>query len=267
MLNRFEKFIVLLLDNLFDFATIIIAGVLVIRYQITSPTQSDLPEITTWILAVLALMAVSGVWERNRSLSRIEKVGQETREFAKQYVDGVIPASRFFINQKLHQLPDNVFSSAQTIDIGGIILGRTIREYMNVFQERLQAGANLRIMICDPQNDQVIDQVALRLEGELPPSYWKERLEGVLLYVKEIAKFPHKPGSIQIGYLPYLPAFGLINIDMQKPEGLCYIEMYHHKSPEAGPGFKIQKANDPTWHQFFAKQFEILWESCRTESL
>lgn len=267
MINRFEKFITLILDNLFDFATIVVAGILVIRYQINPPTQTDLPEITTWVLAVLGLMAVSGIWERNRKLSRMEKVGKETMEYAKQYVSGVIPASRFFAQQKLHQLSDKVFSSSQSIDIGGIILGRTIREYVNVLQERAKAGATIRVMICDPKNSEVVNQIALRLEGDFPPSYWKERLEGVELYVKEIAKSPHKRGAIQIGFLPYLPAFGLINIDTQKPDGLSYVEMYHHKTAETGPVFIIHKMNDAVWHQFFAKQFEILWASCRTETL
>lgn len=267
MFTKFEKLITLILDNLFDFATIVVAGILVIRYQIVPPTQSDLPEITIWVLAILGLMAVSGIWERNRRLSRIEEVGKETREFAKQYVNGVIPASRFFIQQKLHQLPDEVFLSSQTIDIEGITLSRATREYLNIFQERLRTGANIRIIICDPQDNEVVNQMSLRLAGDFPSSYWKERLGEVELYAREIAQYPHKPGTIQIGFLPYIPAFGLINIDAQKQQGVCYVEVYHHKSRSPEPVFKIHNTDDPAWHQLFARQFEILWASCRTEDI
>lgn len=267
MNSRFEKLIPFVLDNLFDVATIIVAGALVVRYQISAPTQSDIPEIATWVLAVLGLMAVSGIWERNRRLSRIEKVGEETKEFAKQYVNGVIPANRFFVHQKLHQLSDNAFLSSQTIDVAGITLARTTREYMSVYKHLLGTGTKVRIIICDSKNPEVVNQIALRNEGDFPPSFWKERLLGVESSLGEIAKVPHKRGAMKVGFLPYVPAFGLLSIDAHKPQGLCYVEIYHHKTPDPCPAFEIHRANDPTWHEFFAQQFEILWASCRIETL
>jgi len=63
-----QKILVTTLDNLFDLATIVVAAILVVRYQLTPPLQQDVPDIIVGILAVLGLMAVSGLWENGWSV-------------------------------------------------------------------------------------------------------------------------------------------------------------------------------------------------------
>lgn len=84
--SRFQKSVEFLLDNLFDISTIFVAGYLVIRHQIKPFTSSDVGELATWILAVLGLIAVSGLWDRNRRLHRIEKLSQEVRELVLRHL-------------------------------------------------------------------------------------------------------------------------------------------------------------------------------------
>ena len=269
-----QKILVTTLDNLFDLATIVVAAILVVRYQLTPPLQQDVPDIIVGILAVLGLMAVSGLWERNRKLKRMERAIQETKEMVQQHLSDVVPAQKFFIQQKLHQLPDTIFEHATTIDIGGIVLGRTIREYTEVLRRRLRAGAEIRIMICDPDNSEVTHQMTLRLEEGFTADYWKERLESTLLYIKSIATSSASvgenrvsQGSIKAGLLSFIPSFGMICLDRDSPHGVCYVEIYHHKSLSYGPAFVIYKEDDPVWYQFFVRQFDKLWNSARILSV
>ena len=57
-----------ILENLPDLITILVAAVLVVRYLVRPPASADIAEILTWILAVLALLALSALWERNRRM-------------------------------------------------------------------------------------------------------------------------------------------------------------------------------------------------------
>jgi hypothetical protein len=50
----FQEFVEWLLDNLFYLVTIFVAGSLVIKYQIYSPTSNDIPAIVTWILIIVS---------------------------------------------------------------------------------------------------------------------------------------------------------------------------------------------------------------------
>ena len=266
-----QKVLETILDNLFDFATIVVAAILVVRYQLTPPSPQDVPDIIVGVLGVLGLMAVSGLWERNRKLRRIERTAQETMELVYKHLSGVIPAQKFFISQKLHQLPETAFLQATTIEIEGIVLGRTIREYTDVLQRRFRAGAKIRVMICDPENEEVTHQMTLRLEEGFTSNYWKDRLKGTLLYIKSIATpaegESEGKGSVEAGLLPFIPSFGMICFDRDFPQGVCYVEIYHHKSLSYGPAFVIYKEKDPIWFEFFVQQFDKLWDSARIVSI
>ncbi|GAB4578411.1 MAG: hypothetical protein Fur0022_11460 [Anaerolineales bacterium] len=94
--SRLQEFVEWLLDNIFDIVTVLVAILLVGKYQITPPTSNDIAEIATWILGVLGLLAISGLWERNRRLHRIEKLSEEGRNLALRYASRRVYASEFF---------------------------------------------------------------------------------------------------------------------------------------------------------------------------
>jgi len=98
--SRFQVFVEWLLDNLFDIVTILVAGFLVARYQLRPPTLADITEIATWILGVLGLLAVSGLWERNRRLHRIERLSEEGRNLTLRYLSKRAYASDFFLAER-----------------------------------------------------------------------------------------------------------------------------------------------------------------------
>lgn len=262
--SRFQAFVEYLLDNLFDIVTIMMAGYLVIRHQVRPFAPSDIAELATWILAVLGLIAVSGLWDRNRRLQRIEKLSEESRDLVWRRLSGKVRAGDFFLPER--RLSDQSFASATTIFLSGMTLTRTTREYAHVLSKRLAAGAYIRIIIVEP-TDMILRQLSLRSTGPGTSDYWHNRLQAVDALIHALAKMPDNKGKLELGYLPYLPSFGLVMIDPGESHGFCFVEIYQHKSAEPNPTFELRATDDPLWYKFFRQQFEILWKSCRIETL
>jgi len=261
--NRLQVFVEWLLDNLFDFVTILVAGFLVIRYQLRSPTTTDITEIVVWILGVLGLLAVSGLWERNRRLHRIEKLAEEGRDLASRYLSRKVYASDFFLSDR--RLSVKELSSANTIYFVGKVLTRTSREFMYVLGQRLAAGATIRFVILDPESETVLQQAVLQ-SFEAPIEFWRDTLRTTETVIEALAKTPNSKGKIEIGYLPYIPSFGLSLVDPDQAHGICFVELYQHRSAEPHPTFEVRASDDPHWFKFFKDQFEKMWESCRVRT-
>ncbi len=254
-----------LLDNIFDIATILIAGFLVIRQQLQPSAITDVTELATWVLAVLGLIAVSGLWERNRKLRRIESIAQEGRDLILRRLAGKAYAKDFFLDDNDKPVSIKTFASADVIYVSGMTLTRTTREYMDVWEQRLAAGATIRVMILEIENS-LLKELILRSSGETTVDYWKNKLQVVQSLVSYIAKTSSNKGKMELGYLPYIPSYGFIIVDPNEPNGHCVVEMYHHESAKSNPTFELSKVNDPVWFQFFNEQFETMWKSCRVEN-
>jgi len=260
---KLRAFFEYLLDNVFDIATILIAGFLVIRQQLQPSAITDFSELATWVLAVLGLIAVSGLWERNRRLNRIENLAKEGRDLILRRLSGKARASDFFLSDK--SISDKTFSSADVIYVSGMTLTRTTREYMYVWGQRLIAGATIRVMILESENS-LLKELILRSSGETTVDYWKNRLQTVQSVVSYIAKTPGNKGKIELGFLPYIPSYGFVIVDPDEQNGHCFIEMYHHESAKPNPTFELSRTDDSEWFQFFKEQFETMWKSCRVEN-
>jgi hypothetical protein len=252
------------LDNLFDIATIIIAGYLVIRHQVQPFGPGDITELATWILAVLGLLAVSGLWDRNRRLHRIEKLAEESRDLVSRHTSGQVRARDFFLtDQELSDLPEDTFSSASTIFLSGMTLRRSIRTYMDILERRLSADATIHVIIIDANAETVLKELTLRSSGKTVSEDWLTRLKTTETDLRTIADEIEGNGKrkFEVRHLPFIPSFGIFLIDPYEPHGSCYVELYHHRSSKANPAFKLKASDDPFWYEFFRRQYELLWES------
>lgn len=264
--SRLRTLLEYLLDNLFDVATIVVAGYLVVRHQIQPFAPNDFAELANWILAVLGLVAVSGLWERNRRLHRIEKLSEESRNLIFRRFSGKVQAEDFFVSER--RLSDKTLASANVVFLSGITLTRTMREHMHVLSQRLAAGAYIRVIVVDPTVDPVLEELVLRSKvGDTTAGFWRSSLEATQAIVEAVATTPGGKGRLEIGYLPYIPSFGLAMIDPDEQHGSCLIELYHHRSAEPKATFELLASDDSHWYGFFRRQYETLWNSCRVEQL
>jgi len=265
--SRLQSTIEYLLDNFVDIITMLLAGILVIRYYIQSPDQRDITELTPWILTILGLIAISGLWDRNRRLKRIEAASEEGRDLVKRYTgrhvraDDFLKPGREIFSQHLNEAID----SANIIQISGITLMSTTKKYSSQLIRRLNANALVRIIIVDTE-ESVLQQIVRRSWGTINTDQYLNRLKNVETLIYNIRDITRGKGKIELGHMQYIPAFGMIMLDPDQPNGTCFVEIYHHQSAEPEPAFEIRAADDPTWFEFFRIQFGLLWNRCRLET-
>lgn len=173
-------------------------------------------------------------------------------------------AADFLVNQS--PLPHQRLDSAQTINLAGFTLGRTTRGYLSFLEKRLEAGATVRIMILEPKQE-LLEECALRSSGVTNADHWRKRLASTASLVEGIASSPDITGSLELGYLPYLPSYGFAMVDPDTPDGIIVVELYHHRSAEDNPTFELHAARDGEWYAFFRRQFDLMWASCRVVKL
>jgi len=137
---------------------------------------------------------------------------------------------------------------------------------MHALGQRLTAGAHIRIIISDPK-DSILEEFTLRSQGVTGIDFWRARLQSTETLIDALAQTPGNRGKLEVGYLPYMPSFGFVMINPDQPYGYCFVELYHHKTTEPNPTFILRASDDPHWYQFFRKQYELLWNSCRTKTL
>jgi hypothetical protein len=215
------------------------------------------------------MMAISGLWERNRRLDKIEKLAQENHDLVLREYGKQAKAHNFFVSDEnyLHQISKNRFDNAKQIYLSGMSLRRTIRTLQPVLEQRLIAGTNVRVIILDGRNLPLMEELSLRSAGAKKAKGWQEVIENVRDDIQTIVQRLPKntKGRMEIGFLPYIPSFGTLLINPNEKSDtnkICYVELYHHRSTDTNPTFLLQSENDETWYKFFATQFDLLWKSC-----
>jgi len=223
-------------------------------------TSSALFEI---VLAALAVL-IYGLIDSRHSSERMEHQLEEIGRGVQEQQDKEITATEFFLTEK--PLSNDTFSSANTIFLLGYSLSRTIREHHFVLGQRLVAGAHIRVIILDPENNALLQMAALESIATTT-ELWRNHLLVTRASINSLAQHPNKTGKIEIGYLPYSPSFGMVMIEPYEPQGVSFVDIYHHKTTAPNATFKLSASKDAFWYNFFREQFEILWQSCRVEEL
>lgn len=200
--------------------------------------------ITNVTLAVLALV-VSTSLNTRESLERLSNKLTKTQS-----------ADDFFWKVKRSIEPD--ISQAKYVGFGGAVLSRTLRDYSSVLDERLRMGAKLRIILMDPAST-APDQAVLRSKGIRSRQFYIDTLRPTLERVGMLAGTSEK---IELGLLPYKPAFGIVVVDPDEPYGRIIVEIYPHHSDSFVPTFELRPGDDPHWYKYFREQFDNLWDGC-----
>jgi len=249
------------LDNIFDFLTIAASVYVVIRHQFKPYGQNDIAELATWILGVLGLLAVSGLWERHRRLRNIEELSIQTNEAVMRKLSGQVRAQDFFWDSE-KKITSHDIEHATDIYVVGMILNRTVRDNLAIFGDRVATGANLKFIVVDSENDALMKIMPFRSYGTKPSAWWQNRIQQTMGHIEDIPNAEKPLGTLAVGHLPYFPSFGMWLIDPDKPHGQIIVEIYHHRTADPNPTFSLRATDDSYWYGFFRKQFDLLWQSC-----
>jgi hypothetical protein len=166
---------------------------------------------------------------------------------------------------------DSRFKTAEYIDLCGVTLTNTINARFTILRERLQAGAQLRFLIINPES-QAINMSSQRSINPKDTAYYQRRLESTFADLTYLYKFCEdmkgsqkkgsRFGSISVKMFSYAPSFAIISLDAKSKQGIVQVELYTHKFGfKTPPFFTLTPENDKEWYTYFIDQFEQMWKT------
>ncbi|MET8610468.1 hypothetical protein [Streptomyces misionensis] len=202
-------------------------------------------------LATLALLA-SGMLGSRR---QVAKLTAEVRARGR----GEPPVEDFLGKGKAGLLEVRV---AQDIRIVGVTLSRTLRDLVDELQRRAVAGAVVKVALIDPAGS-APDEVARRSTIPDRAGMYRNRLRSSVDLLRELAETPGTEGRVEVRFLDFVPAFGLVLLDPQRPGGRIYVDIYSHSSASGDAVFTVLPHRDGEWFQHFQTEFDSVWEHGR----
>ena len=249
------------LDSVEELVSLAVAGRLV-YIQLTSSINVPLNELLVNILIISALIAISNI-RYKYSLKKLRATVDNSNTVLNKKIFDPIRAENLF--NVAHEPTKEFFEESKEINISGITLVKTIGKYHEILADRLIAGANIRIVMLKPNTD-AIKQLGLRSWGPTRKGYYNTRIKSthdqINVIAENIRTSEKTHGSMVIGYIPFVPSFGITMVDPKsKANGAAWVEIYHHKTDDTGPHFYIDSMRDGKWFIFFRKQFDEMWRS------
>ena len=242
------------------------------RGQISSYGDKDIPFLLSVLVGLTGLTALDWLIEREArfvALSRkvddvdsagakihggIEVIQQSLAELASG-VDAL--RVRAHIGASLQDrldIPHERIRRARKILWSGIALEYVLPQALVPLEEAVRHHADLTILIADP--------TSLNLRSELQTRIGQnfDRLDGhlksAILNLQLLAAHLPKSTSFTLGFHQFVPKYGMLVIDPDDYDGLCYIS-FHHPNDQIGCVFVLHAQQDKHWFKIFTDQFEL----------
>ncbi|MEU0029873.1 hypothetical protein [Streptomyces sp. NPDC006335] len=199
-------------------------------------------------LATLTLLAGSLLGSRRQLTALADQV--------RARVAGEVSAQDFLAHDK-PGLVEQVHG-AQDIRIVGVTLGRTLRNLIDELQSRAAAGATVRVALIDPHGS-TPEEAARRSTMPDRPSVYANRLRSSLDLLRELVETPGADARVEVRFLPFVPAFGLVLLDSRRPDGLIHVDIYSHSSATGDAVFTLRPDRDGQWYENFQAEFDRIW--------
>jgi len=203
-------------------------------------------------LTTLGLLAIGSLQGRTTmaGLSRsVQQLGREIGDHAG--ADRLLTPSTSGVDVDL--------GAATDIRIVGVTLARTLRNHYAALQQRLDAGATVRIALIAPQAATVAE-AARRSTIAGSPEIFEHRLRPTLDLLDALAtRAATGPGRLEVRLLDFVPAFGLLAVDPATPHGQARIDIYSHRCGTPEPTLPLRADRDLRWFAHFAAEFDRIW--------
>jgi hypothetical protein len=171
-----------------------------------------------------------------------------------------------------------VLSLAVILILAGLFfvtLTSAVNKQFGNLRERLAQGATLRLLIADPDS-LALEMSAERSEVPEDVGYYLKRLEATLKDLsylerggfgserQDMQRAGMNRGSFAVRLLPYAPSFGIYRFETAAGKGDVLVEPYTHASGYVNPPiFALTPESDGVWYDYFAKQFDDMWQRAR----
>ena len=193
MNNLHSKFYAVLdfvLENMFDLIAVGVSAYLVTRHALTPFGPNDIADLATWILALLGLIAISGLWQQHRRLRSIEITSAKTHNLVTSLFEAINSTRKGVMAIQDKYTYDPKFwrslleESVYELDLLGHALTAWSEEpYKESFSRHLKnmASSNgiVRIIVMKPGGES-----QLRIEKATGRSY-DRKLDAMLTFMKK----------------------------------------------------------------------------------
>jgi hypothetical protein len=203
-------------------------------------------------LGVLGLLAIGSLHGR----SALAGLTDSVRQFGRHIGDHA--AADRLLNPSAAGM-DLDLRSARDIRIVGVTLARTLRNHYAVLQQRLEAGATVRIALITPQED-TLAEAARRSTVAGRPEIFEHRLLPTLDLLDALADGAATgPGRLEVRLLDFVPAFGLVAVDPETPDGQARVDIYSHRCGTPEPALPLRADRDVRLCAHFLAEFDSIW--------
>lgn len=152
-------------------------------------------------------------------------------------------------------------AAAGDIRVVGVTLARTIRNHHAALRQRLDSGATVRIALIAPQAA-TLAEAARRSTMADQPAIFAHRLRTTLDLLDDLAgRTAAGPGRLQVRLLDFVPAFGLVAVDAEAPDGQVRVDIYSHRGGTSEPTLPLHADRDVRWFRHFVAEFDRVWEA------
>jgi hypothetical protein len=216
-------------------------------FDVVGPAVTGGATLTTLgLLAISSLHGRSSLGELSRTVAELGRgLGDRTS------ADRLLAPSTSGVDLDL--------SGAGDIRALGVTLARTLRNHYAALQQRLDAGATVRIALIAPDAE-TIAEAARRSTIAGRPAIFEHRLRPTLDLLDDLAEHAARgPGELQVRLLDFVPAFGLVAIDAETPHGQVRVDIYSHRCGTPEPTLPLYADRDARWFRHFVAEFDRVW--------
>jgi D-glycero-D-manno-heptose 1,7-bisphosphate phosphatase len=247
--------------------TIILAGLMGVFPSFTNQIEHE--QVTGWILLVLVLLASSELLVRVRRTRKMENRLIELSNFTTFATDKLeILHKRVEVNNvlilrnKITEFEDRI-KSANEILLCGITLQSIADKYCPLLEQKLNAGAVVKILVNTPDS-RALGEIAqndlnMTKRGELT-----NQIDESLKTFYRLHKSLTNPSNFEVRVIDVPMPFSIIATDATERHGRLHIEIYGHRWPVLErPHLELFKS-DGVWFERFYGEFMRRWDSGST---
>jgi hypothetical protein len=160
---------------------------------------------------------------------------------------------------------EDAMSQAREIMITGVTRNALIMSNYNKFEEWLQNGGRIRIILVNPSSPAIVS-AADRYYAEISPDTVRERVRQTLQLLTELKR--STGGTISVRLTSHPLAMGLVAVDSstdtRSDASALFIEYYTYQA-RGEPKFILQPSDH--WFEHFLQEAEALWKSATDHEL
>ncbi|WP_319463579.1 hypothetical protein [Micromonospora sp. RTP1Z1] len=156
--------------------------------------------------------------------------------------------------------PENLVGrrqDARSLLLIGRSLGRTIETSRAYLRRSLAAGAHIRVLLVDPD-----DEGAVHVAASSTADFARvERLQArIRASLEELAGLQGAGGRLEVRVTTAVPSLGVNAIDIEYESGLIVVQHYEYRpSSEAAPILRLD-TSDGVWFHHFVAEANRMWE-------